>query len=664
MLVFNRYWERLPFVLQMLVIVTLALLVAGTGLVYSAAHRDLHEAKQDLQRVMETTLQILPNALVEILAIGDFSSLQQTLARHLNHPDVVRISYSDASGTFVEAAENAEPLQAPEWFGMWIELNDLQSEKAIVVGGRQYGTLVITLTAHRAINHTWHRLQGNLLIVALALVLAFAGIWLLLRTGLQPLRILDAGSQSLSQGNYDCRLEIRGSPEFRRSLSAFNYMTESLQRSREELWKEKEEAQSARKHAEQIAAEEELLEIFLHLSLSELDLVGYLRATLKELLNEVPWLRLKPRGGVFLTDREQEISMLHLTATYNFHPALTGLCHNIPIGQCLCGKAAADKSILFSQSVDEQHTTHFLGMEDHGHYCVPILHGDLLLGVFVLYVESGHQSMSRERTFLERTANVIALGISRRYSLWDLEQSKLQAVEANRAKSEFLANMSHEIRTPMNAIIGMTHLSLRTQLTAQQQDYLEKINKASQSLLRILNDILDFSKIEAGRLEMESEPFRLDEVVDRLSNLMFHRAREKRLEFLHHVDPAVPLHLIGDPLRLEQVLINLAGNAIKFTMQGEVVVKVALLKRSATSVQIRFSVCDTGVGLSVEEINKLFQPFTQADASTTRRFGGTGLGLSISRRLVEMMQGEISVSLPDTFSKGDREVSEKVDFSQ
>ncbi|MBF0628737.1 MAG: response regulator [Magnetococcales bacterium] len=226
----------------------------------------------------------------------------------------------------------------------------------------------------------------------------------------------------------------------------------------------------------------------------------------------------------------------------------------------------------------------------------------------------------------------------------ELRASKKLAEDSNQAKSEFLANMSHEIRTPMNAIIGMAHLCLRTELMPRQRDYLDKINSSAHSLLRILNDILDFSKIEAGRLEMESIAFHLEDVISHLSTLMIFKAQEKGLEFLYWIDHRIPGHLIGDPLRLEQVLVNLTGNAIKFTSAGEVIVKVILLEQNHHEVRLRFTVQDSGIGLTTEQIDKLFKPFSQADASTTRRFGGTGLGLSISRRLVELMRGQISAT--------------------
>ncbi|WP_421901805.1 PAS domain S-box protein [Maridesulfovibrio sp.] len=216
-----------------------------------------------------------------------------------------------------------------------------------------------------------------------------------------------------------------------------------------------------------------------------------------------------------------------------------------------------------------------------------------------------------------------------------------EAEEATRAKSDFLANMSHEIRTPMNAILGMGHLALKTELTSKQRDYLEKIDMAAKALLRIINDILDFSKIEAGKLDIEHVDFSLEDILDNLSNLISVKAQEKGVELFFRVDQDVPLNLIGDPLRLGQILINLCGNAVKFTSEGEIVVNIGVEEQRDKDIRLRFEVSDTGVGMTEEQKSKLFTAFSQADTSTTRKFGGTGLGLTISKRLVEMMDGEI-----------------------
>jgi PAS domain S-box-containing protein len=223
----------------------------------------------------------------------------------------------------------------------------------------------------------------------------------------------------------------------------------------------------------------------------------------------------------------------------------------------------------------------------------------------------------------------------------DLLAAKEEAVAATKAKSDFLANMSHEIRTPMNAVLGMTHLALKTELTAKQRDYLTKTKVAAQALLGIINDILDFSKIEAGKLEMENTEFRLDQVLENLSAVVCHKAQDKNLEFLIASPENLPPNLVGDPLRLGQILINLVNNAVKFTERGEVLVTVALEEQLADRVKVRFSVRDSGIGMTPEQSAKLFQAFSQADTSTTRKYGGTGLGLSISKRLVEMMDGTI-----------------------
>ena len=233
-----------------------------------------------------------------------------------------------------------------------------------------------------------------------------------------------------------------------------------------------------------------------------------------------------------------------------------------------------------------------------------------------------------------------------------LKEAKETAEEANRTKSMFLANMSHEIRTPMNAVIGLAYLALKTELTPKQRDYLNKIHQAGSNLLDIINDILDFSKIEANQLKLEQTAFNLDDVLANLSIMSSQRAHEKGLELLFDVPPDIPRGLIGDPLRLGQILINLISNAVKFTEHGYVHLQIREMACHETEVTLQFVVRDTGIGMTQAQIGRLFQAFTQADGSTTRRFGGTGLGLTIVRHLVEEMGGTIRVtSEPDAGSQ-------------
>ncbi|GAK51645.1 putative two-component system sensor protein [Candidatus Moduliflexus flocculans] len=304
---------------------------------------------------------------------------------------------------------------------------------------------------------------------------------------------------------------------------------------------------------------------------------------------------------------------------------------------------------------------------------VPLIINNDVIGAMVMqHYTNPHQYTEQDVEIFQSVSEQIAIAIARKRAEKDLEKAKAEAESANlellevnrqlakaitnanmmanqakaatKAKSEFLANMSHEIRTPMNAMMGFTDLLSKTPLTDKQKDYVQKIQLASHSLLRIINDILDLSKIEAGKMELEHTAFRIQDVMDSVSDMFSNKAAEKGIEFLIAVASDVPIQVMGDPLRLRQILINLTNNAIKFTNAGEVVITVSLAEKERDSrISVEFTVLDTGIGISSQHLPRLFESFSQADGSTTRKYGGTGLGLTISKRLVEMMGGELRV---------------------
>ncbi|BCX89590.1 two-component system, sensor histidine kinase and response regulator [Methylomarinovum tepidoasis] len=362
-----------------------------------------------------------------------------------------------------------------------------------------------------------------------------------------------------------------------------------------------------------------------------------------ETLFDLPELDLQRKGGLFRKgDKCLEMFVLHGRFSEEFHRRER--C--IPLGACLCGRAALAGELLISDDCfcDPRHEHRFEDMTPHGHYIVPLVHENEILGVLFLYTDPHPDRNPARLATLRQVGEMLALALLQEETRQAMEATKQKALALAEAKSAFLANMSHEIRTPMNGVLGMLDLLRDTSLDAEQRELVNTCASSAEALLEVLNDILDFSKLEAGKLEIERIPFNLVELAEETCALLASRAHAKGLELNLFVPPKLTSRCLGDPTRIRQVLTNLVGNAVKFTEQGEVTVTL----KPQEDGRLRFEVRDTGIGMTPEVRERLFQPFTQADASTTRRFGGTGLGLTISKQLVEKMGGEIGVeSEPD-----------------
>ncbi len=416
--------------------------------------------------------------------------------------------------------------------------------------------------------------------------------------------------------------------------------------------------QRVESHLAAICQSQDALNDLHRLGLKETSLEDILKDFLDTLFS-LPWLKIKSKGAVFLVgDRP---GLLVMKVSRGFSEELRTICRRVPFGQCLCGRAALSGDTVFADCTDDRHETTHGGMEDHGHYCMPLIaSGKEVLGVLTLFIPQGHVCDEAETEFLEAAAAVLA-GIVRSKlteSKLDkyvadletvnrhLEKSSFVAHAATHAKSDFLANMSHEIRTPMTAIIGYIELIAegcqnRCEFSPTTSEHLEAVRRNADYLLGLINNILDLSKIEAGECCVERIRCDLPRLVSEIVALMKLRAEEKGLSLVIQYDGSIPETIATDPIRLRQILVNLMGNAIKFTERGEVRVAMRVLDRDGDEPRLQIKVVDTGIGMTEGQIPRLFQPFTPADSSTTRRFGGTGLGLTISKRLAEMLGGEL-----------------------
>jgi PAS domain S-box-containing protein len=392
---------------------------------------------------------------------------------------------------------------------------------------------------------------------------------------------------------------------------------------------------------QRLANEERGLSDLLHRALSELDMSRLLDYALNLLVAELPDLRLT-YGAIFLLTQEDGRKVLQMVSEHRHDPAMRAKCRRVELGQCLCGKAALSKEVIVCEHLTEEHDIRHEGMPDHGHFVLPLLYGEELLGIVSLSFPAGHQAGDSDVEFLKRIATVLGLGIHKRQSEQELLSAKLEAEKANRAKSDFLSSMSHELRTPLNAIIGFSQLLGMDELDETQQESVREISSAGRHLLELINEILDLAKIESGHINLEIKPINLAQLVGECHTLV------SSLAIKHGIRIEVPelddrLQVLGDPTRLKQVLLNLLSNAIKYNRADG---RVRLHLQRSGAERLRLAVEDTGRGLSGEELGRLFEPFNRLHAEHGE-VEGTGIGLVIAKTLMELMQGSIGVdSIP------------------
>ncbi|MDM8540949.1 response regulator [Desulfococcaceae bacterium HSG9] len=594
----SRYYSlrlRSKFLLPTILVMLLSIFLLNVSVIDSQRKK----SETQLQNKAKRIITLLISSNVDAIWNYQEETLEFNCKSFFSDPELTKLKIIDNYG--VELINLSKDIAGTR---------DIEIDTIFTKNDKNIATLKVVFTNHyieknlTTIRNTIILISFILFIIFMVLITAVSNI------ALMPLTRLMQGVKYLADGEFGHRVEIRSQDEFGKLAASFNAMAEKLQRAGNVIKRKMDDLEqevSERKRTEEALrqAEKKYRGIFEDskdmIFITSIDgrildfnpacmlLSGYSRSELLRL--NVLDIYVNPRDrGRFKDKIDEQGSVKNFELALRHHKG-----HQIDVSVNATPRYAEDGSLL------------------------------------------GFQGVMRDITDQK-------IAEAERLRSLKLEKEKELAEKANQIKSAFLANMSHEIRTPMNAIIGFAHLALRNKPAPRQHDYLSKILSSANALLGIINDILDFSKIEAGKLNMEKTHFLLSDVMENLSTLLGPVAESKGIEILFATDPDVPLAFMGDSLRLGQILINLTNNAIKFTETGEIIIATKLIGMDEFHIKLSFSVRDTGIGLTQKQIAGLFQPFTQADTTTTRKYGGTGLGLTICKRLVEMMNGEISVT--------------------
>jgi PAS domain S-box-containing protein len=579
-----RFWKNWGLISRLMLAVGIAI-VAGGGVqtaLLVAEGRAEHSAR--LLREQTEALAFLAPLVADQALVGEYAAISQLLKNQVRKGEISGLAWTDKDGKTLVGQDAPDRLDAPTWFARVAAIETVEQSIEVTAGGVGYGRLTAVMTPVKAQNRLWHQFVKQLQIVAVTLFLMLQFIWLIFRGNLGTLRMLAEGANRFSQGDHAVRIDAEGAPEVQLAAEAFNNMANNTEN--------------------------------LIASLGESESKNKLLATIVEQSSEAIWT--KDLGG-------------NITSWNSGAAAMFGYTPEEAMGRALnVGQSTPDE--------DQARMARLMAGEKFSYDARAMTRSgtviDIQVAVAPLLDDTnqciGSIAVARDVTQHKRSEEALRL-------------AREAAEAANHAKSSFLARMSHEIRTPMNGVLGMTELLLETGLTSTQRKYAETVQRSGKNLLGIINDLLDFSKIEAGKLELENVDMDLRRTIEDIVDLLAERAHAKGLELACSIPPDLPTHVRGDPLRLGQVLTNLVGNAIKFTEQGSIVIRVASVEDAADNVTMRFDVIDTGVGISHDAQSRIFEEFAQADGSTTRKHGGSGLGLAISKQLVEMMGGAIHV---------------------